>query len=535
MRRLIEAEHAKEILNEVRIDYDTVRLPVHQAVGMVLAENVFSPINIPPFRRSTRDGFALISEDVTTADERNPARLEIAGKIEAGEYRSVRVDHGMAVEVATGAVMPENADSVVMVENTSVRDGFVYVKKAVSPGENVMEEGSDVAVGEILAKEGNILDTLKTGLLAGAGINEVRVKEMRVGILSTGNELLMPGDRIEPGRIYDVNSFTLYSELKKFGATPVLLGIARDDEDEMLAKLEKGLSECHAVITSGSTSAGKGDILYRIVESEGEMVFHGVRVKPGKPFFFGIINEKPVFGLPGFPTSCLTIFMEFVADVIARNLGYRLEKRKARGRLAKRIFSEGRRELMPVAVVRDRVFPVEKGSGAITSLSEASGYIEIEEGEEIVERGVEREVTLFGKTYDIAVGGLDIHELVEWNADVKRLTADPDLARLEFMSGNLDAVFYPDETFSIPYGFYGKKGRTGAVKGYGIQADVYAKSHIHLLGMLRIGVVDGIYVLEPFGERLGIETEVEDEVGVGFDSAEHLKESIEGYLKRFKK
>lgn len=535
MRRLIDVEQAKQILSDVKIDWDVRRLPVHLAIGRVVAETVYSAINIPPFRRSTRDGFAVMSDDVSRADEQNPVLLRIAGKIEAGTFPSVKLEPGKAIEIATGAVVPENADAVVMVEDTAVRDGVVYVKKPVRPNENVMQEGSDVVVGETLVSSGEILDTLKAGLVAGAGIDEVSVREMKIGIISTGDELLLPGEPIEPGKIYDVNSFTLYSELKKLGATPVFFGIAGDSEGEMLDKLKKALKECHAVITSGSTSAGKGDILYRVVEVYGEMIFHGVRIKPGKPFFFGIMDKKPVFGLPGFPTSCLTIFMEFVADVIARNLGYRLEKTVTKGKLVKRIFSEGRRELMPVIVVRNRIFPVEKGSGAITSLSEASGYIEIEEGEEIIERGSEREVTVFGTIHDIAVGGLDVSELVSWSGKVKRLITDPELARLEFSRENLDAVFYLDDSYFIPYGFFGEDGRTGAVKGYGIKADVYAKSHQQLLNMIELGAVDGGYFLEPFASKLGIEVQIIGELGIGFEAVREFERIIGDHLKRFKK
>ncbi len=535
MRRLIEVDYAKRILSEVKINYDIIKIPLHLAIGKVLAENVFSPINIPPFRRATRDGFAVISDDVVNASERDPVLLKISGKIEAGEYKSISVESGKAVEVSTGAMMPENADAVVMVENTSSRNDFVYIKKSVSPKENIMEEGSDLKAGEMLAHEGEILDTLRIGLLAGAGISEVRVKEMKIGILSTGNELLMPSEKIEPGKIFDVNSFTIYSEVKKLGATPVLMGIAKDDEEVMVEMLHKAIKECDAVITSGSTSAGKGDILYRIVERQGEMVFHGVRVKPGKPFFLGIIDGKPIFGLPGFPTSCLTIFMEFVADTIARNLGYRLERKIVKAKTAKRIYSEGRRELMPVILVRGKIFPVEKGSGAITSLSDSSGYMEIEEGEEIIERGTERDVTVFGKIYDIAVGGLDIHFLIDWEGDVKRLTQNPELARLEFMRGNLDAVFYISGKYPIPYGFYGKKEKTGAVEGYGIDADVYAKDHMHLLNLMELGIVDGIYILEPFAKKFNIDIEIEGEIEVGFDAVETVKKDVENYLNRFKK
>ncbi|AKG91485.1 molybdenum cofactor synthesis domain [Geoglobus ahangari] len=532
MRRLIEAETAKEILSQVRIGYSVKEVAITEALGRVSAEDVFSPINIPPFRRSTRDGFAVISEDVSLASESSPVKLEVVGKVDAGEGTSLKIGRGQAVEISTGAVMPENADAVVMVENARVEGNVVWVKKGVSPKENVMSAGSDVQEGEVLVRAGEVIDTLKLGLLAGAGYGRVKVREMRVGIISTGNELTMPGEELEAGKIYDVNTYTIYAELKKLGATPVIYGIARDDREEMEDILEKALSECDAVITSGSTSAGKGDILYRIVEEKGEMVFHGVRVKPGKPFFFARVDEKPVFGLPGFPTSCLTIFLEFVAPAVARSLGYRIRRRVVRGRLAKRIYSEGRRELMPVFVVGNRIYPVEKGSGAITSLSEASGYMEIEEGEEIIERGSEREVRLFGKVYDYAFAGIDVFDLLELDAEVKGMYMSPELALLEFSRQSVDGVFYPDGEFEFGLVFAGKKGKTGAVSGYGVSADFLAKNHAQLVNLFRLGRLDGIYLLRPFAERFGIDGEEVGEVGIGFRSTPELEGVIGDQLRR---
>lgn len=535
MRKLIEAERAKEILSHVRIGYSVREVAITEALERVSAEDVFSPINIPPFRRSTRDGFAVMSEDVSLANESSPVRLEVVGKVDAGESASLKLGHGQAVEISTGAMMPENADAVVMVENTRVEDNAVWVKKGVAPRENVMNAGSDVQEGEVLVRAGEIIDTLKLGLLAGAGYDRVKVREMRVAILSTGNELAMPGEELEAGKIYDVNTYTLFAELKKLGATPVIYGIARDDRGEMEEMLERAIKECDAVITSGSTSAGKGDILYRIVEEKGEMVFHGVRVKPGKPFFFARIDGRPVFGLPGFPTSCLTIFLEFVAPAIARSLGYRIGRRVLRGRLAKRIYSEGRRELMPVFVVRDRIYPVEKGSGAITSLSEASGYVEIAEGEEIIERGSEREVKLFGKVYDYAFAGLDVFDLLELDAEVKGMYILPELALLEFSRQSVDCVFHPNGEFEFRLVFAGREGRSGAVLGYGVNADFLAKNHAQLANLFRLGKLEGVYMLGPFAERFGIEGEEVGKVSVGFRSIPELEEVIRDQLRRLSK
>lgn len=530
MRVLIEAEEAKKILSKVKIQYDIVEVNLLDAIGRVSAEDIYSPINVPPFRRSLRDGFAVISDDVANASEMNPVRLEISGKIDAGEFKGIRVESGEAVEVATGAVMPDGADAVVMVENARVEGNSVYIKKGVAPKENVMLEGSDIQEGEVLVRKGEMIDEVLAGVIAGAGIGRIKVKEMRIGIISTGNELLNPGEEMKPGKIYDVNSYTIYGELKKLGAKPVLFGIVRDDREELEGKLLEALEKSHAVITSGSTSAGKGDLLYRIVEDLGEMVFHGVRVKPGKPFFFAKIDEKPVFGLPGFPTSCLTIFREFVADVVAKNLGFERYIKKSKGFLAKRIYSEGRRELLPVLVAGNRIFPVEKGSGAITSLSEANGYLEIAEGEEIIERGAEREVKLFRDPYDFIFGGLDLIDFIEAGGMVKRVYMKPEIAMVEFARGNFDAVIVKGEEFRIPYGFAGREGRTGAVNGYGIEADFKAKNHSQLINLLKSGKLDGVYLLKPFADKAGIEIEVEGDTGVALKARDELVQNLKSQI-----
>ena len=535
MRRLLEAEEVKEILSKVKIGFEVKEMPILDSLGKVSSEDVFSRIDIPPFRRSTRDGFAVLSGDVTNASEMKAVRLKVVGKIEVGESKRMRIKQGEAVEVSTGSMIPENADAVVMIENVEVENGNIWVKKQVSPGENVMNAGSDVEIGEVILRRGEKIDEMKIGLLSGAGYNSVRVRIMRIGIISTGDELVKPGEPLKDAGIYDVNSYTLFAQLKMLGAEPVLYGIVRDDEKEMEDALRIAAGECDAVLTSGSTSAGRGDLLYKVVEKVGKIVFHGVRVKPGKPFFYGEIEGKPVFGLPGFPTSCLTIFTEFVKPVIARNLGIKSKPETVSGRMAKRVYSEGRREFLPVFVVRDRIHPIEKGSGAITSLSEASGYIEILDGEEVIERGSAREVRLFGKKYDYLVAGCDIIDLLELDGQIKRVYMNPELARLEFKMNAIDAVFFKDGEYRIPYGFAGKKGKSGAASHYSIDADVHVKNHSQLLNLFRLGKLDGVYMLKPFADRFGIEIEILGEIEIGFESIEELEKTISDQLNRLTK
>ncbi|HUV02143.1 MAG TPA: gephyrin-like molybdotransferase Glp [Desulfobacteria bacterium] len=397
------------------------KVNVAEALGRVAAADVFSALNVPPFDRALMDGYAVVASDTFYADEDNPASLIVTGLIFAGELPSQSVEPGYCSGISTGAPLPKGADATVKVENTAeyteVIEGEertrVKIYKPVAPGENIMRAGSDIKRGEQLIRSGTTLTPRDTGVLAACGLNEVMVRRKpMVALMSTGNELTAPGETLEPAKIYDVNTRALSDSVRECGCTPYFLGIARDTIEELSGKLREPLEKgVDVIIASGGTSAGVGDLLPKVVEERGEILVHGVDIKPGKPFIFGSIHETPFFGLPGNPTSALVTFNLFVAPLLRVLSGlsrdYEDAKRRAgkgiKAKAAMRIFSDkGRNEyvlvtLTPAEKAEDAAFlayPILTGSGAITTLSKADGYLFMEKGKEIIEEGEPVDVVL---------------------------------------------------------------------------------------------------------------------------------------------
>ncbi len=395
-RKLITMDEAKTIIERFDIQPHTIEVAIENASGLVLAADVVSGVDVPSFNRASMDGYAVHAADTYTAREDRPARLKIVGSIPAGKVPDINVKRGEGAEIATGAVMPFDADAVVMVEHTGVEEGL-SVFHPVSINENVMHAGADIMAGERVLKKGILLGAREIGVLAAVGNTAVKVYGLNVGIISTGNELEGPGHKLDAGKIYDINSYSLASAVKECGGSPVRFGIVRDDRMEMIDALKKAAENCDIIFTSGSTSAGSGDMMYRLIEENGTLLAHGIDIKPGKPVIIGRVFGKPIFGLPGYPASSLTIFNEFIAPLIRKVTGKKEERIKTRARLAARVRSDGRTQLLPVGIVRGWAYPVEKGSGAITTLSEADGFIEIPSTVEIIDEGETVEVNLFGQ------------------------------------------------------------------------------------------------------------------------------------------
>jgi len=397
-------EARKLLLNHFTPKRAVEKVPIHLAAGRVLARDVYAITDVPPFDRATMDGYAVRAEDTFTAEEDSPVILKVVGVIEAGKKPEIEIDRGEAAEIATGAMMPKGANAVVMVEYTRRRGERIEVLKPVSPGENVMYAGSDVMAGELLVREGSRLTHREIGVMAACGIGEVEVyRKPRVAIISTGNELIMPGEKLMEGKIYDVNSYSLAAAVEENGGEAILMGIARDDEAEMRRMIDKALREADIVLTSGSTSAGAGDVMYRILdEFEPGVLVHGIAIKPGKPAIIAVSDSKPVFGLPGYPTSAMTVFEVMVAPIIREMAGLAEDEMvKLRANLALKVFSaEGRREYLPVNVVEGAegysAYPVSGSySGAVTAFAFTDGFVEIPENVVMLEEGDEVEVRLF--------------------------------------------------------------------------------------------------------------------------------------------
>ncbi len=406
-REVVTVDIAREILYSHYTPVpDFEELPIQDCVGRVLAEDVYAPTDVPPFDRAAMDGYAVRAEDTFGADEDEPVELEVIGTVEAGVKPEIEVEPGKAVEIATGAMIPKGANAVVMVEYTSQEDSRILVYRPVSPGDHVVYAGSDIMSGELIVRAGTPLTHREIGVLAACGVEKVKVyRKPKVAIISTGNELVEVGEKLEYGKIYDINSYALAAAVEENGGIPIILGIARDKEDEIRQKVAEGLRVADIVITSGSTSAGAGDVVYKILDEwEPGVLVHGVAVRPGKPTIIAVCEGKPVFGLPGYPTSALTIFEVFVAPLIRKLAGISEEEReRIRAKIAVRTFSaEGRRELLPVNVVKGEegfmAYPVSGSySGHITALAFTDGFIEIPENKLILEEGDEVEVRLFSK------------------------------------------------------------------------------------------------------------------------------------------
>ncbi|WP_435364688.1 molybdopterin biosynthesis protein [Haloarchaeobius sp. DYHT-AS-18] len=406
-RDLAPPEDAHEAIASLDLEPAAETVPLEDARGRVLAERIDATIDVPGFDRAKLDGYALRAKDTFGADEADPAVLDLVGEVHAGAEPDVEVGVGECVEISTGAVMPDGADAMVMVEKTEESDDreHVSVYTGVAPGDSVMFAGSDVAAGERALGPGTRLTSREIGLLSALGVEEVPVKgKPVVGIVSTGDELVRPGGELhsERGQIYDVNSYTTATGVEEAGGVPKLYPHAGDDYDEMERILVEASEECDLVLSSGSTSASAVDVIYQVIEDQGELLLHGVAVKPGKPMLVGRLDDSAYVGLPGYPVSALTIFRTFVAPAIRRAAGLP-EPRTAtvEGAMAvQERYAEGRMRLMPAGLVEDEdgntlVYPVDKGSGATTSLVEADGVVEVPADTEYLDEGEQVQVQLF--------------------------------------------------------------------------------------------------------------------------------------------
>ncbi len=395
-KELIDFEKAKEIIIEKTWEMKRVEeVDVTEACGRVLAEDIKAGFDIPGFSRAAMDGYAVIASDTFGANQRNPVKLRIMGKIFAGEIARREVKKGECMQIATGAPLPEGSDAVVMVENTSLEGEEVKIFKPVYPGANVTPPDEDVKKGEMVLRKGDILNPSKIGVLAALGMRKVRVYEKpKVHLYPTGREIVSPGEKKEYGKIYDINSYTLATLLKKEGASVEIHPIV-DDEKEAI---EKCIDEARGdyIIFSGGSSVGERDIMADVVKKRGEIFFHGIALKPGKPTIFGRVGNALIFGMPGYPTSCLTNAYVLLLPSIKKMARLPLKVERKEAMLAEKIVSTiGRHQIYPVRVEQGKAYPVFKESGAITSLSEATGYIEIPANVEYLEEGSQVLVNYF--------------------------------------------------------------------------------------------------------------------------------------------
>ena len=395
----IPLDEARALIDEVaRPVTTTERVPLLEASGRVVAADVVSTRDVPPFSRAGMDGFAVVAEDTFGASRYEPRTLTWIETVYTGQVPVKAVARGQFVEIATGAPMPEGADAVVMVEETERDESDdVRVFTPVYPRQNVGRQGADIVTGATVLRAGGVLNPSRIGALAALGLVDVEVyTRPTCAILSTGNEIIDPGQDLAPGQIYDINKFTLSTIITEQGGVAVPFQTSPDTIADLEAAIDRCLA-CDVLVFSGGSSVGERDLILDVIGRKGEIRFHGIAVKPGKPTVFGVVGGKPVFGMPGYPTSCLSNAYMLLVPFL-RRLAHLppLALRTLTLPLAQRVVSTtGRHQFYTVRIVDGQAVPAFKASGDITSMSQADGYIEIPAQTDIVEKGEAVEVRLF--------------------------------------------------------------------------------------------------------------------------------------------
>ncbi len=394
---LMDQDEVKEIIESLKIRRKIEKIDLSDVYHRILAEDIHATIDLPPFDRAAMDGYAVRAQDTFGASEDHPITLDLIERVGAGDIPSKKVIGGKCAEIGTGAPMPEGADSVVMVEFTNMEDGCIKIYEAVAPGTNVSNRGSDMKKGEQLLSKGSLLTPERIGVLSAIGMSTVPVfTKPTVAVISTGNELIKPDQELEYGKLFDINSETIFNAVKSCGCTPINSEIVSDDYDSIKNKINE-FKDADVIITSGGTSAGAGDVLRQVVDDMGHILIHGISVKPGKPTLIGTLpgGEEHIilFGLPGYPVSAFMIFNAFVAPFLREIAGfsrYAPKKEALILKLSRRYHSARGRSHYVLAKIKDNVaIPILKDSGAITALAEADGYFEVPKNVEIIEKDEE--------------------------------------------------------------------------------------------------------------------------------------------------
>jgi molybdenum cofactor synthesis domain-containing protein len=395
---LIPFEEAKRLIDaNIEPIPRTQRVSINDSLNRVLAEDVVATRSTPPFNRAAMDGYAVKAKDTFGVSRQNPKLLNIVDVLYAGSVPKKKLAAGECIQIATGAMMPPGADAVVMIEDVTQENDQVKIFHPVYPNANTASKGEDIKKGELILKQGIILGPAKIGVLASQGMRRVKVYEKpRVAIIPTGEEIGEVGKRLSRGQVYDINSYTLSAMVKESGCLAIKFNIVSDEIDQIKATICEGLKN-DLVIISGGSSVGERDLLFGILQKWGQVIFHGIQIKPGKPTMFALVEGLPVLGMPGYPTSCL-INAYLLLEPALRKMAHLPPKRELiiNAKLSERVPSSvGRRQFLPVKITSGSAMPIFKKSGSITSTAQADGYIVVAENTDILEKGEPVKVTLF--------------------------------------------------------------------------------------------------------------------------------------------
>jgi putative molybdopterin biosynthesis protein len=376
-----------------------------ESLNRVLSLDIKSPINVPHFVRSARDGYALIAADTFGANEYNPVILRLAGEVYIGTVPNLELLKGECAKISTGAMIPKGADSITMIEYAEEIAGQVKVHRPAAPGENVIRIGTDIKSGQVVLKSGKRLTVFDSGVLSSIGLTQVTVyRRPKVAIMSTGNELLSAGRPLEAGKVYDANSITIYQAVVESGGIPIDFGILPDSFAHISDIVKRASHSSDVVLISGGTSKGPGDLMPAVIQHIGEpdLYLHGIAMKPGKPTILSSIGGKFILTLPGYPTSTLIVYYALVDPLIrvmAREPPYKY--RKVEAYASTRIYSEiGRKEFKPCRISRNgekRIYvePMPTGSESLTTLAYSDGFIIIPEEVEFIDQDEKVELYVF--------------------------------------------------------------------------------------------------------------------------------------------
>jgi molybdopterin molybdotransferase len=408
---IISPDKARNILSDkftLALPSETV-LAIEDSYRRILSRDVFSSEDLPPFSRSTVDGFAVISSDTFGASDGTPAYLNVIGEIPMAKAPSLKIKKGEAARISTGGMFPEGADAIVMLEHIHQIDGnIIETSKPVTPGENIIQIGEDVKKGELVLKKGHRLRPQDIGALAGLGIIEICVYEKpKISIISTGDEVIAPDANASAGCIRDINSLNLAALTFDAGGEPVKHGIFPDEYSAVKKIVEYSLVHSDMVLITGGSSVGARDLTAKVINDIGKpgVLFHGVSMKPGKPVIGGLINNKPVFGLPGHPAAVTVCFEQFIEPLLTRLTGFigskfTGKKPIVKAKMLKNVASvAGREDHIRVQLdeKEGEVFanPILGKSGLITTLVKADGIVVIPMAKLGLEKGEEVEAKLF--------------------------------------------------------------------------------------------------------------------------------------------
>ena len=417
---MISVEDAREKILEHFVTLDSKSVHILDSMGLVVSESIKSPLNIPPFNNSAMDGYAVISEDTKLASSDHVVNLKILETIKAGSVPSEKVIKGTASRIMTGAPIPEGADSIVPFEDTTELDwninsdkSFVGIKYPGNVGANFRESGKDLSIGDVVVEKFSILTPSLIGLLASVGLEQVKViRPPVVSILSTGDELVEPGLSIEPGQIFDSNTYSIYSSVLQLGAIPKIIGIARDNRQSVIDMIEKSL-DSDFVISSAGVSKGDYDVVKDVMGEMGNLNFWSVNMRPAKPLAFGKLKTHksfvPIIGLPGNPVSSLVAFEQFCRPAIRKMMGKTINDRKIiKAKLVDSIENYDSRRVYARVIVESKngvnvaTTTGDQGSNILTSMAKANGLAICPENIERVLPGEEVDVILLDDSVDLS-------------------------------------------------------------------------------------------------------------------------------------